>query len=112
MTIELLKKLAELGYVTDTAIIRECELKPELLKTINIYEYVSQIDLRNLNLMDEMVVDSVPVVEPEPTIEPEPEIPEETKEPEPEVAEPEPVAEPEKATPKAKTKKTVEKPTE
>ena len=95
MTIELLKKLAELGYVTDTAIIRECELKPELLKTINIYEYVSQIDLRNLNLMDEMVVDSIPNVEPEPTIEPEPEIPEETKEPEPEVAEPEVAVEPE-----------------
>ena len=42
ITIDKLKRLAEIGYITDTAIINECEKNPELLKTINIYEYVSQ----------------------------------------------------------------------
>ena len=42
ITIEYLKRLAEIGYITNTALIGECERNPKLLETINLYEYVSQ----------------------------------------------------------------------
>ena len=50
--IDILKKYADLGFLTDTSIINACELQPELLKTINVYDYISVTDLGNIDAVE------------------------------------------------------------
>ena len=52
LNIDILKKYADLGFLTDTSIINACELQPELLKTINVYDYVSVTDLGNIDMVE------------------------------------------------------------
>lgn len=111
LNIDILKKYADLGFLTDTSIINACELQPELLKTINVYDYVSVTDLGNVDMVESAPievdlnnVDNVTPIEPieiEPTtpIEIEPTTTEVDDVKEPEIIEgiepvTEPVAEP------------------
>jgi hypothetical protein len=103
LNIDILKKYADLGFLTDTSIINACELQPELLKTINVYDYVSVTDLGNIDMVksapievDLNNVDNVTPIEP---IEVEPTTTEVDDVKEPEIIEgiepfTEPVAEP------------------
>ena len=52
LNIDILKKYADLGFLTDTSIINACELQPDLLKTINVYDYVSVTDLGNIDMVE------------------------------------------------------------
>jgi hypothetical protein len=52
LNIDILKKYADLGFLTDTSIINACELQPELLKTINVYDYISVTDLGNIDAVE------------------------------------------------------------
>ena len=76
LNIDILKKYADLGFLTDTSIINACELQPELLKTINVYDYVSVTDLGNIDTVEsspiEVDLNSIDKVTPNAPIEVEP----------------------------------------
>lgn len=95
LNIDILKKYADLGFLTDTSIINACELQPELLKTINVYDYVSVTDLGNIDTVEsspiEVDLNNVDNVTPIESIEVEPT----TTEVEPTTAEVDDVKEPE-----------------
>ena len=48
ITLDYLKKLASDGYITDTALIHECEKNPEMMKNLNLSEFVSQIQAMDI----------------------------------------------------------------
>ena len=48
ITLDYLKKLASDGYITDTALIHECEKNPETMKNLNLSEFVSQIQVADI----------------------------------------------------------------
>ena len=60
LNIDILKKYADLGFLTDTSIINACELQPELLKTINVYDYISVTDLGNVDKVESSPVEVEP----------------------------------------------------
>lgn len=99
LNIDILKKYADLGFLTDTSIINACELQPELLKTINVYDYISVTDLGNIDAVEsspiEVDLNSIDKVTPNVPIEVEPTTAEvdDVKEPET-IEEVEPIAEP------------------
>ena len=99
LNIDILKKYADLGFLTDTSIINACELQPELLKTINVYDYVSVTDLGNIDMVEsapiEVDLNNVDNVTPIEPIEVEPTTTEVDDVKEPEIiVEVEPIAEP------------------
>jgi hypothetical protein len=99
LNIDILKKYADLGFLTDTSIINACELQPELLKTINVYDYISVTDLGNIDAVEsspiEVDLNNIDKVTPNVPIEVEPTTAEvdDVKEPET-IEEVEPIAEP------------------